>query len=40
MDFVDGTNPCPSQFLSTSSYDSGVASSGSESRIESDAYKV
>lgn len=39
MDFVDGTNPCPSQFMSASC-DFRVASSGSESRIESDAYKV
>ncbi|XP_070677964.1 uncharacterized protein [Malus domestica] len=40
MDFVNGTNPCPSQFMSPSSCDSGVASSGSELGIESDAYKL
>ncbi|KAM1866308.1 hypothetical protein ACFX13_009171 [Malus domestica] len=39
-DFVDGTNPCHSQFMFPSFCDSGVASSGFESRIESDAYKV
>ncbi|XP_050114304.1 uncharacterized protein LOC126592597 [Malus sylvestris] len=35
MDFMDGTNPCPSQFLDNS----GVTSTGPESRIESNAYK-
>ena len=40
MDFVDGTNLCPSQFSSSCSSDSEVASTGSGPRIEFDDYKV
>ncbi|XP_050147354.1 uncharacterized protein LOC126622630 [Malus sylvestris] len=40
MDFVDGTNSCPSQFSSPASSEFEVTSTASNSRIESDAYKV
>ncbi|KAM2947873.1 hypothetical protein FF1_034957 [Malus domestica] len=40
MNFVDGSHPCPSQFTSSSSTDSEVVSTGSNSRVESDEYKV
>ncbi|KAM1803515.1 hypothetical protein ACFX12_029489 [Malus domestica] len=40
MNFVDGSNPCPPPFSSTSSSDSAISITESNSRIESDDYKV